>query len=293
MSLKMRHSLAAFSLFLVACAEPPRIDNGSTEACSASLQVVAKAAEADGDSSAFAGAMATVAGRAKFGTLPGALGSPTTQLDDLRGVMPPDVDSTAELGAICAALSGLSADEIVEQADTLAGDVASRLEVIRARAYLEKLRAVKRRAAMQRDSLQQFVVESARLSQKFTFEGLQSMIHLKVRNGTAHPISKAYFHAHAAVPGRTMAWLDQDFDYEIPGGLEPGEEATWVIRPKRFRSNWPDVKVPDDAKFSVEVVRIDDPTRFWLWQARFTSSDQYMLDSLAARFAEEQSSTGG
>ena len=48
----------------------------------------------------------------------------------------------------------------------------------------------------------------------------------------------------------------EDFNYQIRGGLEPGESADWSLAPNMF-SEWGKVDAPEDALFTVDVVRID------------------------------------
>ncbi|HUW83544.1 MAG TPA: hypothetical protein VMZ31_12195 [Phycisphaerae bacterium] len=94
-------------------------------------------------------------------------------------------------------------------------------------------------------------------------------IELNVRNESPSPISRAHFHAVVRSPGRTIPWLEDDFSYEIPGGLEPGEAAQWRLSPNMF-SAWG--KLPaerTDLQLDVTVVRIDGPTgqQLFTWQA--------------------------
>jgi len=81
---------------------------------------------------------------------------------------------------------------------------------------------------------------------------------LTVRNGTGHPISRAYSRAHTLQPGRSIPWYKDQFNHEISGGLEAGEEASWRLAPNMF-SGWGRVTAPSDALFTVEVVKLDGP----------------------------------
>ena len=83
-------------------------------------------------------------------------------------------------------------------------------------------------------------------------------IELHVRNDTGRPISRAYFHAVAVSPGRSIPWVEDDFNYEIPGGLEPRESAAWTLVPNMFGewSNLP--RDRNDIQLRVDVVRLND-----------------------------------
>jgi hypothetical protein len=51
----------------------------------------------------------------------------------------------------------------------------------------------------------------------------QPMISMRVTNNTDKALSRIYYHGTVITPGRTIPWIDDDFNNEIRGGLEPGE----------------------------------------------------------------------
>jgi len=53
-----------------------------------------------------------------------------------------------------------------------------------------------------------------------------------------------------------VPWVEDDFNYQIPGGLEPGEEARWKLSPNMF-SDWGKVDAPPEAVLTVTVLRLD------------------------------------
>lgn len=85
----------------------------------------------------------------------------------------------------------------------------------------------------------------------------EPIIELTVYNGTNQAISRAYFTGTLSSPNRSVPWLKDDFNYPIPGGLEPGEEVTWSLAPNMF-SDWGTVNAAKDAILLVEVRRLDD-----------------------------------
>ena len=109
-----------------------------------------------------------------------------------------------------------------------------------------------------RQNLARFEIVSARFIQRERRYSThrQPVIMLNVRNGMAQAISHAYFRGIVRSPGRAVPWIDENFNYRIPGGLEPGEQVEWGLEPNMF-SEWGNVRVPDDAAFTVEVVRLD------------------------------------
>jgi hypothetical protein len=79
---------------------------------------------------------------------------------------------------------------------------------------------------------------------------------LAVKNGTQQAVSRAYFRGTIASPDRSIPWLTETFNYEISGGLEPGETAEWLLAPNQF-GKWGNVDAPEDAVFTVETIRLD------------------------------------
>lgn len=266
---------------LVGCSQP-RIDASSPESCSASMDRVIASMSSGEDSAAFMGFVLGVTGSAVFGSLGDAFNFGFN--DAAPSVRAPSSDSTQINRAICRTMDGLTASQIVAGADSLPRVAAAHLEEELARVHLDSLKAASRRYEMARDSLDLFRVESAELRQRRGFVGLEATIALRVRNDTNHPISRVHFSGRASTPGRAVPWAEGDFNYQIPGGLEPGESASWSLRPNMF-GPWSDVAVPEDAEFSVEVVRLEGADGEALWGgASFTRGDVELMDSLSARF---------
>ncbi len=85
----------------------------------------------------------------------------------------------------------------------------------------------------------------------------EPVIEITVLNKTAYPVSRAYFYGTLKSPGRSVPWLEDSFSYEIRGGLEPGEEATWKLAPNIF-GEWADApKNRNDMVLYVQTTRID------------------------------------
>ena len=65
----------------------------------------------------------------------------------------------------------------------------------------------------------------------------QPVIDFKVTNNTGIPLSRIYYHGVVSTPGRSVPWVDEDFNNEMAGGLEPGESKRLQLSPNMF-SNW-------------------------------------------------------
>ena len=60
----------------------------------------------------------------------------------------------------------------------------------------------------------------------------QIMLH--VTNGSKRPIKTIYVKGILTSPGRAVPWISSDFNYEFPGGLEPGESQSLTLEPNMF-----------------------------------------------------------
>lgn len=154
------------------------------------------------------------------------------------------------------ALNGKTAKAVIAQADRIqqAREQARR---DKAEEEIKALEAEKAKADRERAALSRFQVASANFFMKDRkMFGKEPVIELSVVNGTDKPVSRAHFQGRFISPDRSVPWFEDDFSYEIPGGLEPGEKATWSLSPSRF-GPWGDPDVPEDAQFSVAVVGLD------------------------------------
>lgn len=171
-------------------------------------------------------------------------------------------------------LDGKTGAEVIAAADS----------IVRARVEKEIRELDDRRMAAERAKreLAKFAVLQARLRTQGEYVPMR-VVELTVRNGTNQPISHARFVGTLVSPGRSVPWAKDDFGYPIPGGLEPGEQATWRV----YLGSYNDlaiVKAPSEAVLSVEVVRLDGPKGQTLYSTTdFTEEDAARLATLRAK----------
>jgi hypothetical protein len=60
----------------------------------------------------------------------------------------------------------------------------------------------------------------------------QIMLH--ITNGSKRPLKTIYVNGILTSPGRAVPWISSDFNYEFPGGLEPGESQSLILEPNMF-----------------------------------------------------------
>ncbi len=163
-------------------------------------------------------------------------------------------------------LAGKTADEVIIRGMEIAAEALDRDQKTRVQvtneidatmkniAKLEQKQAV---AEAARQNLKQFSIVETRFSQGKNEFITQPLIELTVKNGTKAPISKAYFEGILSTPGRSVPWIKDSFTYQVKGGLEPGEVATWKLVPNMF-GEWGNVpKDRPDMVLTIEVIRID------------------------------------
>ncbi len=115
----------------------------------------------------------------------------------------------------------------------------------------------------------------------------QPIIDLTVVNSTDKAVSRAYFEGTIASPDRSVPWHKDTFNYQISGGLEPGEEASWSLAPNMF-SDWGKVKAPSDAIFTVTVEQLDGADGKPLYSTmNFTEYDKKRLAELKKKYGIE------
>lgn len=188
-------------------------------------------------------------------------------------------------------LQGKTAKEVIIQALQIKKEieVTKRDQALKEReqALSEIKELEEKQVKAQRDKIElaKFqIIRSRFYKQKQEFMGDQPIIELTVKNGTRYSVSRAYFKGTLASPGRSVPWLKDDFNYEISGGLEPGEEATWSLSPIMF-SAWGTVTLPSDAIFTVEVEKLDGADGKILFSIKdFSDHDAKRLAELKKKY---------
>lgn len=249
--------VCGFALGLQGCG-PPKIDTTTEETTKASVQRV-KDALPEAERKRFEDALTVVA-------FAGA-GSLADMVRDPEGV------KTRGL----ASLNGRTATEVLAEADRiLEGRRLKERE--QAAKEIADLEAKKATSAAAEAGLAKFTVTKSRFFKRKSMFSEDPVIELSVTNGTTSAISRAYFNGVVATPGRSVPWIKEDFSYSIPGGLEPGETASWSLAPNRF-SSW-GTDVPGDAVMTVVVTRLDGPDGKPLFEVAFSEKDAKRLDAL-------------
>jgi hypothetical protein len=62
----------------------------------------------------------------------------------------------------------------------------------------------------------------------------QPVVAFTIVNNGRTSLKRVYFHGVLSTPGRKIAWVDDGFNYEFKGGLEPAEHQDLELEPNMF-----------------------------------------------------------
>lgn len=261
-----RFLFLSLCLFLFGCSEP-KIDKETPEESVAEL----KSSLSSEELQEFEEALNTVTVNAASDAMQQAF------TDDL------DPDAVAE--DFVEKLDGMTADDVISYADSIE---RAKVQEERRQALqeIEELRKKRKTVKKAEASLSQFEVDRSRFYKRERRFGTdQPVIELTVENNTEHAVSRAYFESELRSPDREVPWLEESFNYEISGGIEPGERQTWELAPNMF-SDWGDVEERSDMVLIVEPYRLDGPDGEPLFEADWDQSDEERLNTLVDEYGE-------
>lgn len=182
-------------------------------------------------------------------------------------------------------LDGMTVDEVIDRADQIVSDRKER-EKKQALIEIDALEEKLGKYDAAKGELERFTVDEAIFYIPKGDYSRGPVIDLTVANGTEHPVSRAYFHGVVASPDRAIPWISEDFNYKIPGGIEPGETLEWKLSPNSY-GPW-GTNVPDDAIMTVTVERLDGADGEALWDAEPLSEEELSrLEKLKKRYQKD------
>lgn len=126
-----------------------------------------------------------------------------------------------------------------------------------------------------RERLADFEVLSAQIGQsERRYMPTENYMVIEVQNNTDQPVSRVYFDATYQSSDRSVPWAADSMNYEISGGLEPGESAQWQLSPN-ITSDLYDVELRTDAELHLTVYRLNDPDGEALWEIPSENKDPF------------------
>lgn len=195
--------------------------------------------------------------------------------DNLKfGGIPGEIEVNPMSYSFLKNLDGMTPEEVIAEGRKIAKE------------EVDSLYEKKNKAEMHKEKLKQFKVLEADIYSREGYLGNENIIQLKVKNNSEKPISRIHFNGILKSPERSVPYNEETFNYEIPGGLEPEETGKWNLAPNMM-SDWADVETTDDAKFTVEVIRVDDKNGELLYSSDiFDKEDEKMLNELVGIYPE-------
>lgn len=160
-------------------------------------------------------------------------------------------------------------------------NLASDAKSARMKKELQTLEAKQSSAAASAELLGKFKINKSRLD---TEEGLT--VEINATNGTTHPISAVYFNAIVTSPGRSVPWVSEPINFDIEGGIEPGESSTWRIDPGFLGSLEKTLKDRNDLVLTLTVRRLDGADGKPLCSELLTPKETARLKELRAGAAK-------
>ena len=256
----------SLSLLLSACGSK-RIDTSSDERMKKSMEEVRASVPA--------------ADRAKFDE---SLTAITTSK-----INPADIFSGNTVGVeakLKDSLAGKSASEIMSAGQAILEERRSK-ERQQASSEIAELRQKKEAAEKAKGELIKFKVTRSRFyRQEQRYGGAEPIVELALTNNTGVAVSRAYFTGTLASPGRSVPWIKDTFNYQIPGGMESGESKELKLAPNMF-GEWGRIEAPADAVLTVEVTRLDGPDGKAMFDSdAFTERDAERLSTLERNFSK-------
>ena len=203
---------------------------------------------------------------------------------DLRAIFAGQTTTELSKLNLLSSLDGKTADEIGVEANRILLERAQK-QHDEAVAEINALMEKQKNAQIAKNYLSKFSVTKSAFYMKKDKYYVKPYIDLSVTNGTDKAISRVYFIGTIASPDRPVPWFTERFNYEISGGLQPGESANWTLEVNMF-SDWAKIQAPAGAYFTVEAYRIDGADKQPIYNASgLTEKERNRLQDLRSRFA--------
>lgn len=248
-------ALAGLTILISGCLEgEPTFDTSGEEAYRKSLANVKQALSPD-DAERLPNALMQLT----LADTPQADGSVLGGLAKLASLSRSPELLLAQLGPL---IDGKSGPQVL----TLAGE--KQLERFRrqmeaATEEIERLRAETSVANAQRvseeEALNGFEISGARYYWREGGFRSEPVIDFKIENGSDHAIKRIFVRGVLETPGRSVPWVDDEFNYAFRGGLEPDEAQSLKLAPNSF-GEWGSRELKDrnDLVLTLSLVNVED-----------------------------------
>jgi hypothetical protein len=119
--------------------------------------------------------------------------------------------------------------------------------------------AALQKQAAQMSILQQIKITHASFRYSTSTSLKEPVISFTIANGGPVPLKRIFVAGKLQTPGRAIPWVDREFNYELPGGLEPKETQALSLSPNMF-SEWGRVseEAIDGAVLTLDLIAFED-----------------------------------
>lgn len=105
------------------------------------------------------------------------------------------------------------------------------------------------------------------------------ILYMMVKNNTGTTLSTIAFNIKTFAPGRDVPYLNDDFKYEIPGGIQAGETLEWQLEPNTFMNDEWNRDVPNGI-IQIKAIACVDANGNPLYQDTWTADKDKLMQLL-------------
>jgi len=149
-----------------------------------------------------------------------------------------------------------------------------------AQAELKDLKQKEKQSMKEKEALGKLEISNVSLrwidQEFFTLD--QPVVTLTIKNNSKQTISKIFIKASLKSPKRSIPWVSDDFEFNIAGGLEPGEQKIKTYEPTDFI--WKDGQGKKDATLQLSVTELQGAGDEVLHKLEINEEDQNRIAKL-------------
>lgn len=152
-------------------------------------------------------------------------------------------------------IDGLSADEIISLGKTRRNTLID----IEIEGLAGELNRQKKARAENSELFDNLKIDNPKYRIQKSMLMEQPVISFRITNETDVAVSRIFMNGVLASPGRSTPWVEDEFNYEFSGGLEPGEVRVLDLSPNMF-GEWginDQYSRRDDLELSLELFNVE------------------------------------
>jgi hypothetical protein len=178
-----------------------------------------------------------------------------------------------------AKIHGKTPNQLITEAKKIKKE-KTRARITTLESKIAGLQKKKEEAEKSMEPLKGIVISEPKFYFAEEFFSQKPIIDFKIANNTDIPLARIYYHGTLTSPNRTIPWVDDGFNHEIKGGLEPKETKHLKLSPNMF-SEWGSKELIEkkDLVVSISVVNAEGVDKKKI-AVSFDKSDQKELDEL-------------